>query len=205
MNDKTRTPYRIGYAPDDFVNNQEFLESLLKNQNVSKSSSITTELIKEYKRQALIDYITEVFQNFLNKVIQEKGMDVQVGVGEHAKYFRVYPVLTHFITDNMQAIELSNVNKENCRMCLFDCGKDFSHFCIGLERRRPRDLLQHSEVCARYSKYKKIRIKNIAGGHNVLFLSQDNQLNIKKYQGLHSSLGILASNNHFFYLSRCSW
>ena len=29
MNDKTRTPFRIGFAPDDFGSNADFLEALL--------------------------------------------------------------------------------------------------------------------------------------------------------------------------------
>ena len=57
MNDKTRTPFRIGYAPDDFGNTQEMLEYLLRKQKVSKSKVVNADLIREYKRQSLIDYI----------------------------------------------------------------------------------------------------------------------------------------------------
>jgi hypothetical protein len=101
MNDKTRTPFRIGYAPDDFGNNQELLESLLRKQKVSKSKSAIVDLVKEYKRQGLIDYVTFLFDQFLEDVWNSKGMDVQVGTGEKSAYFRVFPVLSHFITDNI--------------------------------------------------------------------------------------------------------
>ena len=97
---------------------------------------------------------------------KENGMDVQVGVGEEAVCFRIYPVVTHFITDNMQAIELRSVNKENCLMCVLMKGKN-SHYCIGFEKCRHRDLFQHKDVCTNYSKYEKIGIKNIAAGRST--------------------------------------
>lgn len=56
MNDKTRTEL-LGYAPDDFGNTQEMLEYLLRKQKVSKSKVVNADLIREYKRQSLIDYI----------------------------------------------------------------------------------------------------------------------------------------------------
>ncbi len=129
MNDKTRTPFRIGYAPDDFGNNQEMLESLLRKQKVSKSKSAIVDLVKEYKRQGLIDYVTSLFDQFLQDVWNSKGMDVQVGTGEKSAFFRVFPVLSHFITDNMQAVELCSVNDHHCRMCYGMAGcKDRTKF-----------------------------------------------------------------------------
>jgi len=173
---------------------------ILKKQNVSQSSTAISDLIKEFKRQALIDYITAVFQGFLNTVVESGGMDVQVGVGSKSAYYRVFPVLSHFITDNMQAIELSGVNMEHCRMCLRQHGKskDFSYFSIGKDRCLERNFLQQKEVCSEFSKYESIRIKNIAEGHNSLSLSAKDRAGIKKFTELKKKWGCLPNVNHLY-------
>ena len=201
MNDKTRTPYRIGFAPDDFGNNADFLEALLKKQSVSKAAGVLTDVVKDYKRQGLIDYLTFACKDFLEEVVACKGMDVQVGVGENKAFFRVFPVVSHFITDNMQAIELCSVNKEHCRMCQPTAGIDFSFFPIGNDRWRKRDIEQHKDVLANSWKNDILKIKNIASGHNITSFSLEARRNISKYQDLHQKLGCVNNNNSLFQLS----
>jgi len=164
---------------------------------------VVAELIREYKRQGLIDYITSMFDNFLEEVVKSRGMDVQVGVGNGSSTFRVFPVLSHFITDNMQAVELCSVNDHHCRMCYGITGKDFGYYRIGHEKCRIRDVAQHMEVLSNFSKYEIVRIKNIAEGHNALSLSAEDRANLKKYTKLHTSLGCVANENPIFNLSSC--
>ena len=199
MNDKTRKPFRIGYAPDDFVNNDEFLDSILRNQNVSQAVSVNLALIREHKRQALIDFITRMVDEFLKEVVANRGMDAQVGIGLNARYFRLYPVLTHFITDNVQAVELCSVNIEHCRMGILAPGKDFAHYQIGdISCCSPRDLSIQQEVCAKYSKFETIRIKNIADGHNATSLEPSIRQNIKDSKERKENLGGLSCINHLY-------
>jgi hypothetical protein len=202
MNDKTRKPFRIGYAPDEFVNNEECLESILRNENVSQATSVNQDLISEHKRQALIDYINSIFEDFLKGVVLNLGMDVQVGIGPKANYFRVFPVLTHFITDNKQAVELCSVNINHCRMGTLLPRTDFSHFQIGEEKTCfPRDMATQRDVCARFSKYETIRIKNIADGHNASSLEPSVRKNINDSKEKKEKLGGLSCNNHLYGLS----
>ncbi len=203
MNDKTRTPFRIGYAPDDFVNNDEFLDAILRNQNVSQAASVNLELIREHKRQALIDFLTRMVDEFLKEVVANRGMDAQVGIGPTARYFRLYPVLTHFITDNVQAVELCSINIDHCRMGTLAQGKDFAHYQIGdITCCSPRDFAVHEEVCAKYSKYETIRIKNIAEGHNATSLEPSIRKNIKDSKERKEKLGGLSCTNHLYGFSR---
>jgi hypothetical protein len=199
MNDKTRTPYRVGYAPDDPMNEEELIK-LIKSQNISQAAGNIEEIMKEFKRQTLIDFTTSVIQEFTKHIVSVEYMDIQVGVGDCKAYYRVVPLISHFMTDNVQAFEISGVNKENCRICVCT-KKDFSRI-VGLQHgvssSGMRDWKHHRFVCQRYSELTTLRLKNIADGHNRTFLSADVQIEIDAIAEEKKSLGCLPCNNKIF-------
>ena len=97
MNDKTRTPYRIGYAPDDPMNEEELIK-LIKTQGISQAAGNIDEVMKEFRRQSLIDFTTFVIQEFTKHLCHVEYMDVQVGIGDDKSYYRVVPIISHFMT-----------------------------------------------------------------------------------------------------------
>jgi hypothetical protein len=199
MNDKKKTPYRIGYAPDDFPMNRDELVQLIVKQNISKHMTHIDEILNEMKRQTLVDFTTHVIREFTNHLKDVEYMDLQVGVGTSKGYFRVVPVVTHFLTDNVQAIELCSVNKDNCRMCLAT-KKDFGSLygCEWSKVLEQRDLITHRNVCKKFSELRTIKLKNSAQGHNVRYLSADVQMEIEEMTQAKTSLGVLPCDNKIF-------
>jgi hypothetical protein len=93
MNDLTNTPITIGYAPDKLPMEESILQVLLEKGKITNSVSNKEEILKEARRDAEWNFINSIFEPFLDKVIKNVGVDVQVGYGSKKRFYRIFPAV----------------------------------------------------------------------------------------------------------------
>jgi len=197
MNDLSNTTFVIGYAPNKMPMEEESLYALMRKGKLTTAYSNMTEIIKEAKRFAESSYLSNIFDEFIDKATKNGGVDMQVGYGKTARWYRLFPVLSHFIADNVQSYVNSSVNDHHCRICSTG---DFSQFHLPGEMFNYRDWVEQRNICKEYSNLQLIRLKNISKGQNRNSLSKLTRDRLSYVEERKKEIGGLSGDNKMFNL-----